>query len=67
MTVLAVLADSYASLLTYISYWLSKLMEVLFVESNINALYHAKLYVTEYIIQLQGVFNSNANRCGILN
>lgn len=36
-TVLAVLAGSYASLLTYISYWLKKLMEVLLVESNINA------------------------------
>lgn len=52
MTVLAVLAGSYASLLTYISYWLSKLMEVLLVESNINALYRAKLDATEYIIQL---------------
>lgn len=58
MTVLAVLAGSYASLLIYISYWLSKLMELLLVGSNINTLHRAKLDATEYIIQLQVVSNS---------
>lgn len=58
MTVLAVLAGSYASLLIYISYWLSKLMELLLVESNINTLHRAKLGATEYVIQLQVVSNS---------
>lgn len=52
MTVLAVLPGSYAAQLIYISYWLSKLMEVLLVESNINALYRANLDATERIIQL---------------
>lgn len=52
MTVLAVLAGSSASQLIYISYWLSKLMEMLLVESNIHALYRANLDATEYIIQL---------------
>lgn len=52
MTVLAVLAGSYASQLIYISYWSSKLMEMLLVESNINALYRANLDATEYITQL---------------
>lgn len=63
MTVLAVLAGSYASLLIYISYWLSKLMELLLVESNINTLHRAKLDATEYIIQLQVVSNSVGIRC----
>lgn len=52
MTILAVVVGSYASQLIYISYWLSKLMEVLLEESNINALYRANLDATEYIIQL---------------
>lgn len=52
MTVLAVLAGSYTSQLIHISYWLSKLMEVLLVESNFNALYHANLDAAEYITQL---------------
>lgn len=52
MTVLAVLAGSYASQLICISYWSSKLMEMLLVESNINALYRANLDATEYITQL---------------
>lgn len=67
MTVLAVLAGSYASLLIYISYWLSKLMELLLVESNINTLPHAKLDATEYIIQLQVVSNSIGIRYWALN
>lgn len=33
-------------------------MEVLLVESNINALYRANLDATEYIIQLEVVSNS---------
>lgn len=67
MTVLAVLAGSYASLLIYISYWLSKLMELLLVESNINTLRRAKLDATEYITQLQVVSNSIGIRYWALN
>lgn len=52
MTVLAVLAGSSAAQLLCVSYWLSTLMDVLLVESNINALDRANLDATEYIIQL---------------
>ena len=46
ITVSADLVGSYASLLIYSSHWLSKLMEVLLVESNINALHRANLNAT---------------------